>query len=488
MSQQYRVEKAIDQVIGRRMLSTCWLLAGLGCSILQMLLLARAWSLSQQAIVPACLASAWVCGTVLGQRLRADARLLGSCLVLCAFLWLDASRLILLQTITLLLPVGMVHLSSMLVLALMLGTISSAWLAQSRLWSPAGERVTLARTLVGTTAGLFVVWVLPTWAGLLGLISLLPLFVFDIRYTSRAPQPEETGVVESWVSRYWQPEQCQLRLNAASLPRNWSYLTGRAQESRGYLLLTLLASSAAEILGGVWAIVPTAYAGSLFETNALNKLGWLLAGQIVALVIGIGVLRASRGVLGLPDRLLPSCWQSRACSLALLMLVVMGGSLVTLGLPFLQDPWWLAFSLASYTLAGAIWGLLLPRLRPGSLTLIQAQRHLLLGKGQSFPDTLQMRYVRAQDERMSRFLLTTEGVLIACFIPFVGWLIDVYGGSDRVLILFGLSILLGMTLLAFVWTVRSLKQPQHTQVARSTYKKSTAPFRQPVYRPIRLAW
>jgi hypothetical protein len=266
------------------------------------------------------------------------------------------------------------------------------------------------------------------------------------------------------------------------------YLVERTQESRGYLLLTLLASSAAVILGGIWAIVPTAFAGSLFEMSALNKLGWLLAGQLIALVIGACVLRAKRSVIGLPDRLLPSRWQSRAFTLALFMLVVMGGSLVTLGLPFLQDPWWLALSLASYTLAGAIWGMLLLRLRPGTPTMFQAQRHLLLSQGQSLPDTMHMRYVRAQDERMNRFLLTAEGVLIACFIPLVGWLIDVYGSSDRVLILFGLCILLGMTLLAFIWTLRSLKQPQHARIARGRWKTRSSRSWQPVYRPARLAW
>jgi hypothetical protein len=197
MNQQYRFEKSIDQVIGRRMLSTCWFLAGLGCSILQMLLLAQAWSLNKQAFVTACMASAWVCGTVLGMRLRADARFLGSCLVLSALLWLDGTRFISWQMSTQLLPVGTVRLGSLLLLALLLGTISSAWLSQSRLWSPASERVTLARALVGTIAGLFVVWVLPAWAGLLGLISLMPLFVFDMRYASDAPQPEETRVVVS---------------------------------------------------------------------------------------------------------------------------------------------------------------------------------------------------------------------------------------------------------------------------------------------------
>ena len=121
MSQSYRVEKAIDQAIGRRILSTCWLFAGLGCSILQMLLLAQAWSLNQQAFVPACMASAWVLGTVLGMRLRADARLLGSSLVLCALFWLQGTQFISWQMSTLLLPVGIVHLSSLAMLSIATG-------------------------------------------------------------------------------------------------------------------------------------------------------------------------------------------------------------------------------------------------------------------------------------------------------------------------------------------------------------------------------
>ena len=217
MVQQYRVEKAIDQVIGMRILSICWLFSGLGCSFFQMLLLAQAWSLHGQAFVPACMASAWVLGTVIGMRLRADARLWGSCLVFCALLWLAGSRL--LSVHISLLPIVAIHLTTLAMLAMFLGTISTAWLSQRRLWSPAGERVTLARALVGSTAGLFVVWVLPAWARILGLISVMPLLVFDMRYASRAPQPEETGVVESWVSRHWRPDQRQLRLHVASPPR-----------------------------------------------------------------------------------------------------------------------------------------------------------------------------------------------------------------------------------------------------------------------------
>ncbi len=199
-------------------------------------------------------------------------------------------------------PWRSVHLSSLIAFALLLGTISTAWLSQRRLWSPAGEQITVARVLIGTTAGLFVVWVLPTWAGLLGLLGVMPLLVFDVRFASRAPQPEETGVVEAWISRYWRPESRQLRLQTATLPRNWwwSYLVERAQESKGYVLLTLLASSAAVILGGVWGAVPTAFAGGMLQTHELDKLGWLLGGQIVALVIGVCWFRASRECGRLP--------------------------------------------------------------------------------------------------------------------------------------------------------------------------------------------
>src|SRR5260370_1146491 len=337
MSQRYRVEKAIDPAIGKRMLSTCWLLAGLGSSLFQMLLLAQAWSLRQQAFVPACMASVWVLGAVVGMRVRIDARLGGSCLVCCVPLWLVSWQVTLL-------PIPLVHLCTLAVLALLLGAISTAWLSQRRLWSPAGERVTLTRALVGTTAGLFVGWALPAWAGLLGLACVMPLLAFDVRFASRAPQPEETGVVEAWMGRYGQRDLRPRRLRAASLAQNWwwSYLVERARESKGYVLLTLLASSAAVILGGVWGAVPTAFAGGMRETHELDKLGWLLGGQIIALVVGNCWFRASRGVVGFPDRLLPPSWQSRARSFSLLMLVGMGGSLVRLGLPFLQAPCWLA--------------------------------------------------------------------------------------------------------------------------------------------------
>src|SRR6266536_2314100 len=74
-------EHTIDMVIGRRIFTGCWCCAGLGVSILQMQLLAQAWVVSRQAIVPACIASAWVIGSLAGTRLRATARLWGGCLI-----------------------------------------------------------------------------------------------------------------------------------------------------------------------------------------------------------------------------------------------------------------------------------------------------------------------------------------------------------------------------------------------------------------------
>jgi hypothetical protein len=228
----------------------------------------------------------------------------------------------------------------------------------------------------------------------------------------------------------------------------------------------------------------------MLETHELDKLGWLLGGQIVALVIGACWFRASRGVVGFPERLLPSSWQSRARSFSIFMLVVMGGSLVMLGLPFLQAPWWLAASLASYTLAAAAWGILLPRLRPSVGTLVFAQRHLLLGQGMGQTNTLQLAHGRAQEERVTRFFLTTEGILIAVFTPLVGWLIDFYGSFDRVLVIFGQCFLLGLTLLALIWVVRSLKHPQRSRFARNAFGGRATLSWRPGYSLVRpgMAW
>jgi hypothetical protein len=481
-------ERAIDPALGSRFFTGCWLLAGLGVSILQMLLLKQAWLFSRSALVPACIASAWVLGSLLWTRLRATPRLWGSSLVACVLLVLIGPRLISWQVA--LVSTTFLDEGALFVVAWLLGTLSTAWLLQQRPWPAASERATLARGLIGTTTGLFTVWVFPAKAGLVALICLIPLLALDCRPAGRSPLPAIGSVVENWVSRYWSTERWLVQLDERTLSRAWwwSYLIKRTKDSRGYLPLTLLASSSVIILGALWGAVPTPFAAYLAGTHELSKLGWLLGGQMVALAISACSLLAARNVVGFPGRVVPTSRQARAFWLALSMLVILAGSLVTLGLPFLQAPWWLAVSLASYTLAGVIWGLLLPRLRPSIGTHLFAHRHVLLREGVHLPDTFQLAHGLAQETLFTRQFTTKEGILIAFLTPILGWLIDLYGSSDRVLILVGLCFLLGLTVLALIWVMQSLKYPQPRQVAQSTYKKSTTRSWKPANSPVRLAW
>ena len=490
MRRTHITEQTINPVIGRRIYSVCWLCAGLGVSILQLLLLAQAWSVSRQAIAPACMVSAWVLGSLVGSRMRTTTRLWGGCLLACTLLWFVGTRLVSWRIG--LVPTTWLSEGALIIMALLLGTISTAWLLQRRPWPVAGERAVLARGLVGTTAGLFTVWVLPAWASLIALACLIPLLALDSRPAGRSPLSAMGSVVERWVGRYWNPEGFQVQLEVRSLPRNWwwLYLTTRAQDSWRYVPLTLLASGSAVILGAVWGAVPTPFAAGLTGMHELGKLGWLLGGQIVALAIGACCLLVARNVVGFPDRLLPPSWQARTLYVALSMLVILAGSLVALGLPFLQAPWWLAVSLASYTLAGAIWGILLPRLRPSFTTLVVAQRHRWLGQGMVLQDPLHLAHGRAQEERLTRFFATAEGVFIAFFTPLVGLLIDYYGSFDRVLVIVGQCFLLGLILFALISVLRSLQLPQRSHFARNTFQRRAARTFRPGYSQVRpgLAW
>ena len=490
MRRTHVTEQMIDQVIGRRIFTLCWFCAGLGVSILQMQLLAQAWSVHRQALAPACIVSAWVLGSLVGTRLRNMTLRWGGGLLACILFWFIGTRLVSWRNG--LVPTMWLSDGALIASALLLGAISMAWLVKPRPWPAAGERAALARGLVGTTAGLCIVWLLPAWTGLIALACLLPLLILDGRPAGRSPLPAIGSVVENWVGRYWNPEGFQVQLEVRSLPRTWwwSYLTTRAQDSKGYIPLTLLASGSAVILGAIWGAVPTPFAAGLAGTHELGKLGWLLGGQIVALAIGACCVLIARNVVGFPDRVVPTSWQARAFALALSMLVILAGSLVTLGLPFLQAPWWLALSLASYTLAGAIWGLLLPRLRPSFTTLAVAQRHRWLGQGTGRLDTYHLAHGRAQEERFTRLFAITEGLLIAVCTPVAGLLIDLYGSVDRVLVIIGLSFLLGLTLLALTLVVRTLKHPQRSRFARSALGGSAALSWRPGYSLVRpgLVW
>src|SRR2546430_269180 len=67
-SQKFQITQPYmpDTAMRGYILNGCWLLAAAGISIAQMLLLAQAWHQDQHATFPACVASAWLVGTLLG--------------------------------------------------------------------------------------------------------------------------------------------------------------------------------------------------------------------------------------------------------------------------------------------------------------------------------------------------------------------------------------------------------------------------------------
>ena len=467
MRQHATFQQTMDPVLGRRLLNACWFSAGLGVSTFQMLVLAQAWHICAWAVVPACMLSAWMIGSLFGAQLRAEGRVGGSSLLLSTLLWLGGTRLVTWHLP--LLPLALIQLCALAVVAFVLGSLSTAWLAQRPGWSAVGERTTLTRGLISTTAGLVVVWVLPNWSALVGLAFLLPLLVFDCLPEACRPLPRAGSVLDAWVGRYWNTNRWQPQLQEGGLRRNWSSLTQHALDAKQYLYLTLLASGTTVILGAVWGAVPTPFAGGLVMTHTLGKLGWLLVGQVSILTIAATCLGAARGVVGFPNRLLPASWRPQALSFAVLMLFLMGGSLIALGLRVLQAPWWLALSLACYTAAGAVWGILLPRLRPSPSTVRFAHRHLIAEYAQM--DYPQLAYERAQEERVTSMLATVESLFIALLTPAVGWLIDWFGSVDTVLILVGLFFVLVLTLVLLVSGMLPVLQHTRSQASPITWQR-----------------
>jgi hypothetical protein len=460
------IQHALDVVIGRRLFTTCWVSASLGISIIQMRLLAQAWLVLPHALAPACLMSAWILGSLFGMRVPGAPRVWGSSALGGILLWLVGPSLVPWHLSLGMVSPALASMAALATLAVFLGARSTAWLAQQRSWPGVGERLALARSLVGLTVGLVVAWMLPAAAGLIALTCCLPLFALDSFLSGRAPLPMSGSVAASWIGRYWNADRWQLQLDRRALQRRWwwTFLRERSQDSQGYLPLSLIASGVAVILGGIWGAVPTPFAASLGATHTLDKLVWLLGGQLVILVLAMSLLLAARNVIGFPGRLLPVSVRSRVRTLALLMPVAMAGGLVALGLPFLQAPWWLAMSLAGYTLAGAVWGILLPRLRPAFAVAQAAQRHLSLTQSTRPLDSLHLAHGSAREASANRLFATAEGVLVALFTPLLGWLIDESRSVDTILVIIGLVFTLGLacSLLALGASFQQAARTQRT--------------------------
>ena len=445
--------QTMDLALCGQVCNVCWLSAGLGLSMLQMLLLAQEWHLSRQALVPALLASAWALGSLAGTRFSGSGRLWGSGCLVGILLWLGRSLLNGWHIPHLLeLPPALVDSMALALLAALLGACSAAWLAKPRARPAAGEKTALVRHLVGLTVGLLVAWMLPDFGGFLALVCCLPLLLLDAFLSGRAPLPRQGSIAARWMEWYWNMEGGPVQLERRRLLPSWRELfqSSGPEPARRTLWLVWLASGVAVVFGSVWAAVPTPFAASLQAMHTVDVLGWLLGGQLVALAVGVGCLLAVHNGIGLPGRLLPLSWQSRMRRLARLIPLAMAISLVALGTPALQTRWWLALSLAGYTLADAIWSILLPRLVPDLATVVQSQRHQFLEGRTRMTDPLHLTYARACEASAKRLLARMEGLAIVMGTPLLGYLIDRLGSVDAVLMLVGVAFALVLVCAALV--------------------------------------
>ena len=215
------IQHALDVVIGRRIFTPCWLSASLGISIVQMRLLAQAWLVLPHALAPACLMSAWILGSLFGMRLPGAPRSWGSSALGCILLWLIGPAPMPWHLSLGLVSPALASQAVLATLAVLLGASSTAWLAQQRSWPGVGERLALARSLVGLTVGLVVAWMLPAVAGLIALTCCLPLVALDFFLSGCAPLPRSGSVAASWIGRYWTTDRWQLQLDQRTWPWRW---------------------------------------------------------------------------------------------------------------------------------------------------------------------------------------------------------------------------------------------------------------------------
>src|SRR5258707_3955609 len=165
--------------------------------IVQLRFIAQAWLGPPPPLAPACLMSAWILGSLFGMRVPDAPRAWGSSALGCILLWVMGPSLVLWHLPADLVSPALASQAVLATLAVLLGASSTAWLAQQRSWPGVGERLALARSLVGLTVGLVVAWMLPAVAGLIALTCCLPLVALDFFLSGCAPLPRSWSVAAS---------------------------------------------------------------------------------------------------------------------------------------------------------------------------------------------------------------------------------------------------------------------------------------------------
>src|SRR5947209_3665673 len=147
MNYRLTTEQRLDVIVGSRLFNSCWFITNVGMAICQMMLLAQTWQQSHRAAVTACVAGAWIAGSMLlsglSSRKWRSPRLWGVIFVLSSLLWqripLVPDFLVSAFSLGMLLRV-----CQLVVIGFLMGMLSTAWLIQRRPWPSVEERVALA--------------------------------------------------------------------------------------------------------------------------------------------------------------------------------------------------------------------------------------------------------------------------------------------------------------------------------------------------------
>jgi hypothetical protein len=429
-----------DTVSASWLTSLSFLLASFGGSIVQMWLLAIGWQITHSAEFPAALFASWIAGTWLASRRYLFGPGIAGMLALASLLVsADPSF----ARVPLHLPFSAAIRERLLFLLLMASTGAwfQRWLGKERPGSPGiSEHMRNARQWSALTVGLALVWWQPTahWSMQLVALLCLPLLVLDLCRWSPLAVASRVLLRRMRLDEQ-RPASLQLDLDLSDLPPGWIWTWLRM---RGILTLTLLAAGVNIVLVVVWGSIATPFAAAVGPTSPL--LVFLALSQFAALLVGRLLTETGlRGWIGKPFRPLP--FTQRQVGRRLLLLVLLGLAcsllLIGLGLP-LSWPFVLVFG--AYTLCGAFWSLLLPRVQ---LTREMMARETPLASSvwqvpSEWPDQQATLAVeQAMERAVAGRLEQISMPFLLPGLPLCGWLID-KGGIHRLFLLSGFLLLL----------------------------------------------
>lgn len=391
-------------------MTVCWSIALFGCAMLQWWLITQVWQASRTAMMTAGGLACWYLGAWGASLLPGTSRRQRRWWVSCGLLPLLAA-----------LGVGLDQVQSGQIFHLLFawfplvgiaGFTTTVWLSPRSRWPAVMEGSRQASSLMAPLCGVTLAWLVP-WriVFLVGSLCLLPLALLDRWPQSRCPFPDSRPrpVRTDLAQQQWTINQ-----GPFSMREELAFL------SQHHLISTsILASGSTILLNGTIGAILVPFA----TTHALPTLVSLIAGQGMACLIGAVLWRCHRSSIGPPDRPLPARLESTARAVALTALMVGAFALLLLSLPgFLQTPQALTVSITAYTLGIAIWGRLLPRLRPSFAAVLRPSH--ALRPWTTLPSEAAFAAWYTLDEQGRRHRLQAEMIATAILLPLLGAGID----------------------------------------------------------------